>query len=91
LVRVEGQHVTEFHYLPEGAYESAGATETAKKQHIQNSGAYGPWQIDMHVPVLLGETYVFIPMCGGSLRLASRRNPTFVNTSPEPVKLACPQ
>lgn len=90
-VLVEGRGVTEFHYLPEGVYRSAGATDAAKKQNIQNSGAYGPWQIGMHVAVLLHETYVFIPECGGSLRLASRRTPTFVDTSPDPVRLACPQ
>lgn len=90
-VLVEGQGVAQFHYLPEGVYKSAGTTEAAKKQNIQNSGAYGPWQIGMHVAVLLGETYVFIPECGGSLRLASRRTPTFIDTSPHPVRLECPQ
>ncbi|MGK6354592.1 hypothetical protein ACMGDH_05120 [Sphingomonas sp. DT-207] len=90
-VLVQGTGVSQFHYLRSDFYASAGTTDAAKRQFIQSSGAYGPWQIDEHVAVLLGDSYVFIPECGGSLRLASRVSRTFVDTSSDPVRLACPQ
>lgn len=90
-ILVQGTGVSQFHYLRSDFYASAGATDAAKRQFIQGSGAYGSWQIDTHVAVLLGDSYVFIPECGGSLRLASRVSRTFVDTSPNPVRLACPQ
>ncbi len=90
-MRVQGTNMTQFHYLRSDYYNNAGRTEAEKRRHIESSGAYGPWHNSERVRVLIGERYVFIPKCGGSLRLASLVPKTFLRPSDATVSLSCPQ
>lgn len=88
-VLVEGTGVLQFHYLRSDLYASAGATDAAKLQYIQSSGAYGPRPIGSHVAAHIGETYVFLPECAGRVRMGVSR--TVLGGSDQSVSLACPR